>query len=89
MPVYPGAQWVLSVPDHASRGARLRPYLHQSPEVASAVLGIFIRALRSTLRRTGPTAPAVCEIAAISFPQRFGSSLNPHYHSTSLPWMVW
>jgi hypothetical protein len=57
--------------------------LHQTPEVASAVLGIFLRALRSALRDAGPGAPTAvrdAQLGAISFPQRFGSSLNPHYH---------
>jgi hypothetical protein len=44
------------------------------------MLGVFVRALRATLRRSSPTAPPASELAAISFPQRFGSSLNPHYH---------
>ena len=74
LPYLPVRQWVLSLPK------RLRPFLHGSPEVASAVLGIFIRALRATLRRASPTAPRGSEIAALSFPQRFGGSLNPHYH---------
>ena len=74
LPHLPIRQWVLSLPK------RLRPFLHGSPEVASTVLGVFLRALRSTLRRACPTAPRGSEIAAISFPQRFGSSLNPHYH---------
>ncbi len=74
LPHLPVRQWVLSLPK------RLRPFLHGSPEVASAVLGIFVRALRATLRRASSTVPVGSEIAAISFPQRFGNSLNPHYH---------
>lgn len=70
----PVRQWVLSVP------RRLRPFLHQTPEVASAVLGIFLRALRSTLRDASPGALQASQLGAIPFPQRFGSSLNPHYH---------
>jgi hypothetical protein len=77
IPHLPVRQWVLSVPK------RLRSFLHQSPEVASGVLGIFLRALRSALRDAGPGAPASVRdapLGAISFPQRFGSSINPHYH---------
>jgi hypothetical protein len=77
IPHLPVRQWVLSVPK------RLRPFLHQTPEVASGVLGIFLRALRSALRDASPGAPAAvrdAQLGAISFPQRFGSSLNPHYH---------
>jgi hypothetical protein len=51
MPLLPVREWVLSVP------RRLRPFLHQTPEVASVVLGIFRRALRSELRVTSPGAP--------------------------------
>ena len=75
IPHLPVRQWVLSVPK------RLRPFLHQTPEVASAVLGIFLRALRSELRDASPGAPDAvrdAKLGAISFPQRFGSSLNPH-----------
>jgi hypothetical protein len=45
---------------------------------ASAVLGIFLRALRSALRDASPGAPDAvrdAQLGAISFPQRFGSSL--------------
>jgi hypothetical protein len=77
VPHLPVRQWVLSVPK------RLRPFLHQTPEVASGVLTLFIRALRSALRDASPGAPAAvrdAQLGAISFPQRFGGSLNPHYH---------
>ena len=74
LPHLPVRQGVLSLPK------RLRPHLHHRPDVAGAVLQIFIRGLRSTLRKTSPTTPRSAELAAISFPQRFGSSLNPHYH---------
>ncbi|TVR67286.1 MAG: hypothetical protein EA422_00555 [Gemmatimonadales bacterium] len=40
IPHLPVRQWVLSVPK------RLRPFRHETPEVASAVLAIFLRALR-------------------------------------------
>jgi len=74
MPVYPGAQWVLSVPK------RLRPFLHHNPDIAGAVLRIFLRAIRTILRRTSPGAPAHAQLGAVSFLHRFGSSLNPHLH---------
>jgi hypothetical protein len=44
------------------------------------VLAVFIRALRTALRQASPTAPRSAELAAVTFPQRFGSSLNPHFH---------
>ena len=74
LPHLPLRQWVLSLPK------RLRPYLHRDPEVAGAVLRIFLRALRTCLRSASPGAPRDGQFAAVSFPQRFGGSLNPHYH---------
>ena len=74
LPHFPLRQWVLSLPK------RLRPHLHRDPEVAGAVLRIFIRALRSVLCSVSPGAPRDAQLAAVSFPQRFGGSLNPHYH---------
>ncbi|TVR62586.1 MAG: hypothetical protein EA422_11025 [Gemmatimonadales bacterium] len=46
-------QWVLSVPK------RLRPFLHQTPQVARGVLGIFLRALRSTSMKPPASRPAM------------------------------
>jgi hypothetical protein len=40
----------------------------------------LLRAVRFELRLRSPGAPPGACIAAISFPQRFGSSLNPHFH---------
>ena len=74
MPVYPGAQWVLSVPK------RLRPFLHHNPAIAGAVLRIFLRAIRATLRDASPGAGPGAQIGAISFLHRFGASLNAHFH---------
>ena len=76
LPHVPARQWVLSVPK------RLRPYLHHDVHVAGAVLQIFLRAIRTTLRRTSPGAPPDAQVGAVSFFHRFGSSLNvhPHYH---------
>ena len=47
------------------------------------MLALFLRALKSALRDASPGAPAAlrdAQLGAISFPQRFGGSLNPHYH---------
>ena len=76
LPHLPVRQWVLSVPK------RLRPFLHHNPDVAGAVLRIFLRATRATLRRASPDAPADAKLGAVSFLHRFGSSLNlhPHFH---------
>lgn len=51
LPHLPIREWVLSLPK------RLRPFLQGSPEVASAVLAVFIRALGTTLRSDSSTAP--------------------------------
>ena len=61
---------------------RLRPYLHHDVRVAGAVLQIFLRAIRATLRRSSPAASSRAQLGAVSFFHRFGSSLNvhPHYH---------
>ncbi len=76
LPHVPARQWVLSVPK------RLRPYLHHDVRVASAVLQILLRAIRTTLRRSSPGAPPRAQLGAASFFHRFGSSLHvhPHYH---------
>ena len=74
LPHLPVRQWVLSLPK------RLRPFLHHNPEIAGAVLRIFIRAVRTTLCDTSPDAPRDAQLGALSFLHRFGSSLNPHFH---------
>jgi hypothetical protein len=76
-PWLPVRQWVLSVPK------RLRPYLHYKPEVATGVLHVFLRAIRSTLRTTSPGAPGSVQdvkLGAVSFLHRFGATLNAHFH---------
>jgi hypothetical protein len=74
LPHLAARQWVLSVPK------RLRPFLHHNPDIAGAVLRIFLRAIRTTLRHASPSAPAHAQLGAVSFLHRFGSSLNPHLH---------
>ncbi len=70
----PVRQWVLCVPK------RIRPFLHHNPAIAGAVLRIFLRAIRTTLRDASPGAGPNAQIGAISFLHRFGSSLNAHFH---------
>ena len=74
LPHLPVRQWVLSLPK------RLRPFLHHNPDIAGAVLRIFLRAIRTTLRGASPGAPRDAKLGAISFLHRFGSSLNAHFH---------
>ena len=74
LPPLPVRQWVLSVPK------RIRPFLHHNPAIAGAVLRIFLRAIRTTLRQVSPGASPGAHIGAVSFLHRFGSSLNAHFH---------
>jgi hypothetical protein len=74
LPTLPIRQWVLSLPK------RLRPFLHRDPALAGAVLRILLRAIRATLGRACPGAPSTAQLGAVSFIQRFGGSLNAHFH---------
>jgi hypothetical protein len=74
LPHLPVRQWVLSLPK------RLRPFLHHDPDIAGAVLRIFLRAVRTTLCCASPGAPRDAQLGAISFLHRFGASLNTHFH---------
>jgi hypothetical protein len=44
------------------------------------VLRVLLRAVRTTLRRASPSAPADAQLGTVSFLHRFGSALNPHFH---------
>ena len=74
LPHLPVRQWVLSVPK------RLRPFLHHNPDIAGAVLRIFVRAIRTTLCRASLGAPRNARLGALTFLHRFGSALNMHFH---------
>jgi hypothetical protein len=74
MPVYPGAQWVLSLPK------RIRPFLPHDPRLAGDVLRVLLRGIRTTLRRGSPSATGDAQLGAVSFLHRFGSALNAHFH---------
>ena len=69
LPQLPVRQWVLSLPK------RLRPFLETNPDIAGAVLRIFMRAVR-----TSPGAPHDAQLGALTFIHRFGSALNTHFH---------
>ena len=66
-------QWVLSVPK------RVRWHM-KKPEVVSGLLGIFLRAVETTIRQSSPDAPAGSRFGAVVFVHRFGSYLNSHIH---------
>ena len=67
-------QWVLSMPK------RVRWHLRGKPEVVSGLLGVFLRAVETTIRRCSPDAPAGARFGAVAFVHRFGSYLNSHVH---------
>ncbi len=59
---------------------RLRPALRQGATLATRVLRIFLAVVEQELRvATGPLSEP-CQFGAISFVQRFGSSLNEYWH---------
>ena len=73
LPHLPVRQWVLSLPK------RLRPSLEGNPDLAGAVLQVFLRAIRTTLCRTSPGAHRGARLGAVTFLHRFGSALNAHF----------
>jgi hypothetical protein len=58
---------------------RLRPALRNHAALATRVLRIFIGSIERELCRSA-AAPVSARIGAVSFLQRFGSSLNEHWH---------
>jgi len=73
IPRVPMRQWVLALPK------RLRPALRNHAALATRVLRIFIGSIQRELRRSA-AAPVHARLGAVSFLQRFGSSLNEHWH---------
>ena len=67
-------QWVLSMPK------RVRWHLREKPEVVSGLLGVFLRAVETTIRQRSPDASAGARFGAVAFVHRFGSYLNSHVH---------
>jgi len=67
-------QWVLSIPK------RVRWHLREKPEVISGLLGVFLRAVETTVRQNSPDAPIRARFGAVAFVHRFGSYLNSHAH---------
>ncbi|MDQ2994766.1 MAG: transposase, partial [Pseudomonadota bacterium] len=74
LPKLPLRQWVLSLPKW------IRYYLARDPSLASQVLRIFIDEIRKQLKTLSPKNIINAKLGAISFIQRFGSSLNLHLH---------
>jgi hypothetical protein len=71
-PPLPVRQWVLSVPK------RLRYFLQRDSEALGAVLHIFLRVIEVRLRQRSGCPGG--RLGAVSFLQRFGSTLNAHVH---------
>jgi len=74
LPRVPYRQWVLSVPK------RVRWHLREKPQVTSGLLGVFLRAVETTIRQRSPGAPPGARFGAVAFVHRFGSYLNSHVH---------
>ena len=73
LPNAPIRQWVLSLP------WELRGLAATKPDVLTALGRIFAEELARVTKRLAGVAGA--ETGAVSFPQRFGSTLNLHDHS--------
>ena len=76
-PIAPVRQWVLSFPK------RIRYFLHHNPEIVSSVLNILITATEKQLILScskDSSIPKGSRLGAITFIQRFGKALNPHFH---------
>ncbi len=77
LPAVPWRQWVLSLP------WALRLPVARDPSLLNAVSRVFFEEVRAWLRATvGPVPGARVEVAAVTYVQRFGGSLNlnPHLH---------
>jgi len=77
LPAAPYRQWVLSLP------WALRLPVARDPSLLNAVSRVFFEEVRAWLRATaGPVPGARVEVAAVTYVQRFGGSLNlnPHLH---------
>jgi hypothetical protein len=74
-PEVPVRQWVLTLPH------RLRYLLAYDPELVTAVYGVLTRAVFAGVKRRARGAPCrKAQCGAVTFIQRFGSSLNLHLH---------
>ena len=69
-------QWVLSFPK------RIRYFLQHNPQYINPILQIFIRAIRKALLLNCDANAG--KMGAVTFLQRFGSSLNLHLHFHSI-----
>jgi hypothetical protein len=76
LPDVPIRQWVLSLP------FELRGLAATKPDVLTAMGRIFAEEIARTTKRLAGVAGA--ETGAVSFPQRFGGSLNLHVHFHTL-----
>ncbi len=76
IPHHPLRQWVLTLPK------RLRWHIHRDAKLCSKVLKIFMDEVQKKLRATS-AAGSDSQFGAVTFLQRFGSTLNihPHFHS--------
>ncbi len=76
-PKVPIRQWVLSFPK------RIRYFLQHNPVCIVPVLRIFVRAIKKVLVSVSKASDSD-KLGAVTFLQRFGSSLNLHLHFHSV-----
>ncbi len=72
--------WPVAIRRAISMPKRVRWHLREKPEVVSGLLGVFLRAVETTIRIRSPNAPAGARFGAVAFVHRFGSYLNSHGH---------
>jgi hypothetical protein len=64
LPRVPYRQWVLSMPK------RVRWHLREKPEVISGLLGVFLRAVETTIRQNSPDAVPDARLESLRDPAR-------------------
>ncbi|MFH1464836.1 MAG: transposase, partial [Pseudomonadota bacterium] len=74
LPRVPVRHWVLSLP------RRVRFFCKTSPDLASGMLRVFLRAVETRVRQRSPDAPRGARFGAVAFEHRGGSFLNENYH---------
>lgn len=74
LPLVPIRQYVLSLPKI------IRSYVTRNAKLSGTVLRIFISEIEKQSKKNCADAPSSAKLGAVTFIQRFGSSLNNHHH---------